>query len=139
MMIKNIFWGAACLAALLAPVTSSANDSKGFQLRLSVPVQCSVNFNQNSAASSNGDIISLGSFREYCNAPSGYQLIVNYTPGTLRGARLFAGSDEITLDGSGQAVLTRSSQPRKRERIISVIPGEDGFNTNQLELNIITN
>lgn len=137
--MKNIFFSSACLALLIAPAASNATQTKGFQLKLSVPVNCSVNFSQNNVISSDGDNIPLGSFREYCNAASGYQLIVKYTPGTLRGARLLAGNDEITLNGSGEAVLTRSTQPRKRERSISVIPGEDGFNTNQLELYIIPN
>ena len=84
-----------------------------------------------------GDAVSLGSFREYCNAPTGYELVVSYAPGTLVGTRIIAGSDEILLNGSGQAVLSRATGPRIRERPIAAVPGENGFDSDHLDLQII--
>ena len=81
--------------------------------------------------------VSLGSFREYCNAPTGYDLVINYAPGSLEGTRIIAGNDEIILNGSGQAVLSRATGPRVRERPIAAVPGEQGFDTDRFELTIV--
>jgi len=64
-------------------------------------------------------------------------LLVTYAPGSLRGARIIAGDDQVVLDGSGQAVLSRSPGPRIRERPVSAVPGEHGFDTSRFELQII--
>ncbi|KRA81193.1 hypothetical protein [Altererythrobacter sp. Root672] len=137
-MVNKFSIGLAGVALVVLPTVAYANSSFSFNLRATVPIYCSV---QHQAAGfgvgGEGSGISLGTFREYCNAPGGYQLMVRYTPGTLRGARIIAGSDTVVLDGSGQAVLSRSTGPRIRERSISAIPGEQGFDTQQLQLDIL--
>jgi hypothetical protein len=136
-MMKKISLGIASIALALAPTASFAASSFSYNLRLTVPVHCTVKHQGMGYGATDGNAVSLGTFREYCNAPGGYQLVVNYAPGSLRGARIFAGSDEIVLDGSGQAVLSRATGPRMQERIISMAPGTAGFDTDRLELNII--
>ncbi|MBT2135762.1 hypothetical protein KK137_15595 [Croceibacterium sp. LX-88] len=137
-MVNKFSLSLAGAALVVVPTVAYAASSFSYNLRATVPVHCSV---QHSAAGfgggSEGSGISLGTFREYCNAPGGYELLVRYTPGTLRGARIIAGSDTVVLDGSGQAVLSRSTGPRIRERTISAIPGERGFDTQQLQLDIL--
>lgn len=135
-MIRKFSLGIASVVLVSAPTTAMAA-SYGFNLRLTVAVQCSVQHQATGFGIVSGDAVSLGTFREYCNAPAGYNLVINYTPGSLEGARIIAGSDEIILNGSGQAVLSRATGPRVRERPIAAIPGEQGFDTDRFELRII--
>ncbi|MBO9518313.1 MAG: hypothetical protein J7493_09620 [Porphyrobacter sp.] len=137
-MVNKFSLGLAGAVLIAVPTVAYAASSFSYNLRATVPIQCSVRHNAAGfGVGAEGSGISLGTFREYCNAPGGYQVMVRYTPGTLRGARLIAGSDSVVLDGSGQAVLSRSTGPRIRERSISAIPGEHGFDTQQLELDIL--
>jgi hypothetical protein len=135
-MMKNIAIGVASLSLALAPTAAFAA-SYSFNLRLEVPVHCTVKQQSMGTGVALGDMFALGTFREYCNAPGGYQLVVNYAPGSLRGARIMAGSDEILLDGSGRAVLSDATGPKMRERLITIAPGTGGFDTDRLDLNII--
>ena len=135
-MIRKFSLGIASVVLVAAPTTAMAA-SFGFNLRLTVAVQCTVQHQATGFGIVSGDAVSLGTFREYCNAPAGYNLVINYSPGSLEGARIIAGSDEIILNGSGQAVLSRAMGPRVRERPIAAIPGEQGFDTDRFELRII--
>jgi hypothetical protein len=134
--MKRISLGMAACAALAIPVTAAAA-TYGFNLNLTVAVNCSVYHQPTGFGAVNGDAVALGSFREYCNAPQGYDLVVNYTPGSLQGTRIIAGNDEIILNGSGQAILSRATGPRMRVRPIAAVPGARGFDTDRLELSII--
>lgn len=135
-MVRIVSLAIASLALATGPTAASAA-SLGYNLRLAVPLHCVVRHQPVGVdAPAGGGGISLGHFREYCNAPGGYQLVVSYTPGTLRGARITAGEDHVVLDGSGRTVLDRATGPRVRERILSVVPGVDGFNTDRIDLQI---
>jgi hypothetical protein len=128
----------AFTVALAAVPTTAYPASVGYDLRLQVPVQCSVRHQPiGYGAASAGGAISLGQFREYCNAPGGYQIVVSYTPGTMRGATISAEDEQVVLNGSGQAILSRASGPRILERTIFATPGENGFDTDRLELQIL--
>lgn len=133
--MKSLALGVACISLALAPTAAFAA-TYSFNLRLQVPVHCTVK-QQSMGGAAMGEAFALGTFREYCNAPGGYQLVVNYAPGSLQGARIIAGSDEIVLDGSGRAVLSQATGPKIRERLISLAPGANGFDTDRLELDII--
>jgi hypothetical protein len=135
-MMKNIALGLASLSLAMVPTAGFAANYT-FNLRLQVPVHCTVKQQAMGQGAALGNTVALGTFREYCNAPGGYQLVVNYAPGSLQGARIIAGNDEIVLDGSGQAVLSRATGPKIRERLISMAPGANGFDTDRLELDII--
>lgn len=128
--------GLTSMMLIVAP-TSALGTSSTFNLRAAVPLHCIVNHQLTGFGAISGETVSLGTFREYCNAPGGYNLVVKYTPGSLQGARIIAGGDEIILNGSGQAVLSRATGPRVRERPIAAIPGKNGFDTDRLELAII--
>jgi hypothetical protein len=136
-MVRIVSLALASLALATGPTAASAA-STGYNLRMTVPLHCAVHHQSvGLGAPVAGGGVSLGEFREYCNAPGGYQLIVSYTPGTLRGARITAGDNQVLLDGSGRAILDRANGPRLRERTISVIPGADGFNTDRIDLQIL--
>ncbi|QAY79695.1 hypothetical protein ETR14_03640 [Sphingosinicella sp. BN140058] len=122
---------------LFASATPSAHaESFGYNLSLTVATHCTVSHSPVGAGAGNGGEIVLGQIAEYCNAPGGYDVIVSYTPGTLRGAVLAAGEDRVVLNGSGEAVLSHEVGPRKRERMLLAVPGEAGFDTSMLQLRL---
>ncbi len=126
----------ACIAAAAVP-SAAVPATMGFNLRATVKVHCDIQHQSTDFSVSTTGAVSLGVFREYCNAPGGYNLVLVYEPGSLRGARIFAGEDVIELNGSGIATLSRVSGPRNRQRPISVIPGLTGFDTDRLDLRLI--
>lgn len=137
-MVRNISLAWASLALVVAGPTAVSAASLGYNLHMKIPVRCTVQHQPAGLGAKAADgRFSLGKFREYCNAPGGYQLVVTYTPGTLRGAKIIAGNNQILLDGSGRAVLAQSNGPGTQQRAISVIPGADGFNTNRIDLQIL--
>ena len=135
-MARKLMLATASLAMAAAPTTLNAA-SMGFNLRLQVPVYCTIVHQMDGHGASTGNGVALGRFREYCNAPGGYQLVVRYTPGTLRGAMIVAGEDQVVLNGSGQAILSQSNRPRVRERVITATPGAEGFDADRLEFQLI--
>lgn len=126
----------ACIAVAAAP-TAAAPASMGFNLRATVKVQCDIQHRPSDFAVAASGAVSLGVFREYCNAPGGYDLVLIYEPGSLQGARILAGEDHIELNGSGIATLSRETGPRIKQRSIAAIPGEMGFDTDRLDLKMI--
>jgi hypothetical protein len=105
-----------------------------FTVRLTVPVVCTVN--HQSAISAAGTGYRLGELREYCNAPGGYALVVNYAPGSMKGAVIAVGEERVTLDGSGRGVISHAQGPRIRDREVFAEPGAAGFDTDRLEFNL---
>jgi hypothetical protein len=103
-------------------------------LRLTVPLVCTVN--HQSAISPAGSGYRLGELREFCNAPAGYSLVVNYAPGSMKGAVVAVGGERVVLDGSGRAVISQAAGPRIRAREVFAEPGVAGFDTDRLEFNI---
>lgn len=134
-MVRTITFGIASLGLAVAPAAAFAAEMS-YLVKARVPVHCIIQQQAQGQATDNG-AVSLGQFREYCNAPLGYELVVRYAPGAMRGAILTAGNDTVVLDGSGEAVLSRSSGPRWIERNIAAKPGEQGFDTDRLELTLI--
>jgi len=125
------------LAATIAltPLGTAQAESWGINLVARIPVICTIKYSGAPAVGS-GSAVSLGSLHEFCNAPGGYELVVNYAPGSMRGARIMAGENQIVLDGSGQTVVGRQPGPRVREIALSAVPGENGFDTDRLEFRL---
>lgn len=120
----------------LTGTVADARDNLGYTLSLSVPVVCTLKYKPG-FADNNGGRIQLGELQEFCNAPNGYQLVVNYTPGALRGAVIMAGEERVVLDGSGQATLNGAVGPRIQNRALAAIPASGGFDADRLDLRII--
>jgi hypothetical protein len=136
-MFGKLFIGTAALALTAAPNVTLANSSATLNLSLVVPVHCSVKYEGLPGLEASTGRILLGNVREYCNASSGYELVMAYTPGSLRGATVQVGGDQIVLDGSGHAVLSRESGPKMQTRPVSILPGANGLDTNQLAIDIL--
>ena len=122
---------AAALAACAAPASADTGTAS-YTISLSVPTLCRISYSGSGAGGSVGEAVNLGQLREYCNAGSGYNVVVDYSPGSLRGTVLQLGDDRVVLDGSGQAVLSYAPGPRIRTRQLLATPGENGFDTTQL-------
>lgn len=135
-MFTKFTLGVVALSVGMVSATAQAA-SFGYNLRLVVPVNCSVNQELTGLGASSGSSYSLGTFREYCNAPRGYRLVLSYAPGSLRGATIIAGNEQVLLDGSGNAILSQTTGPTIRKRFFSIIPGDNGFDTNQIGLDIV--
>lgn len=125
-------------AVLAASTTTAGAADMSYALRARVAVHCQVH----QQAPGDGEVVrdqavSLGRFREYCNAPGGYELVVRYAPGSLDGAVLTAGEDRVMLDGSGETTLSRATGPRIREMAVAATPGPRGFDTDRLELLLV--
>jgi len=130
-------FGIGLVAATFALSASPLGaESRTFLITARVPVICQVQFRPAGAIPLDNTAVPLGEMREYCNAPGGYELVVNYAPGTMQGAVIVAGEDQVVLNGSGQAVLTRSTRPRNRARLLSAMPGAQGFDTDRLDLRL---
>jgi hypothetical protein len=136
-MRPKILLEIAALASLGGSAPGSA-ESYGFNLHAVVPVMCQLRHTDVGAGATDGNIFSLGQINESCNAPTGYEIVVNYTPGTLNGTVLAAGEDHVTLNGSGEAILSRAPGPRIRNRPLTATPGEHGFDTDRLNFEIHT-
>ena len=127
---------------LVAAGTSAAHsESFGISLLLQVPVMCTVRAGADAAGAATGPAapgsFELGAIREYCNAPRGYDLLVHYTPGSLKGMTLIAGDARVQLDGSGSAVVGHSSAPAIKVRNLSAIPGPQGFDADHLDFEAV--
>jgi len=127
-------WIAAAVA-LMTGATAQAPliaETANFRVRATVPVICNINHVAAAPTPAGGEAYALGRISEFCNSPRGYEVLVDYTPGTLRGAIISVGEDRVTLTGSGQAVLSRANGPRIRERPLMATPGEAGFDSGNL-------
>lgn len=120
----------------LVPAVGAGAESYGFTLQANIPVICVLQFQGGAGAGADGAAVALGSLREFCNAPRGYDLVVSYTPGTLRGTTIQAGNSEIVLDGSGQSTVGHSPMPRIRGIPLTASPGQNGFDTDFLRFDL---
>ena len=126
------------LLALICPTSTAVARSQAmgsYAVRLTVPVVCTVSHRAAPAIPA-GEGYALGDIREYCNAPGGYAVTVDYAPGSLRGAVIEVGDDRVMLDGSGSTTISRAPGPRIRDRALVAIPGPAGFDTDRLDFRI---
>lgn len=126
----------ASLLCASAPAGASSEASAGYLVQVRVPVVCQLH-HQPALVPAAGGAFGLGELQEYCNAPGGYLLSVNYAPGSMRGATIAVGEERVVLDGSGTAIVSHAPGPRIRERQIVATPGQNGFDTDRLNFDIV--
>lgn len=129
---------ATALAALgLISIGAPAGAESGmYMLQVIVPVSCQVSHSPMQLAAVTSGAIPLGQLNEYCNAANGYELIVDYAPGTMENAVIALGNDQVVLNGSGHAVVSRAFGARALKRSLSAIPGNAGFDTDRLDFRV---
>ncbi|WP_299329609.1 hypothetical protein [Parasphingopyxis sp.] len=99
--MKKIVGAAAGLLLTLTPTTAFAAQI-GVHLTMVVPQICTVN--PLSLSYVDDTSIKIDEIREFCNS-GGYQIYLDYAPGTLKGAQASLGDYTVELDGSGEALL----------------------------------
>lgn len=129
--------GTAAGIILAASSPAAGADSAGFLVRLTVGVHCSVKYDPAAQREVSGPGVPLGELSELCNAQHGYRVLVTYTPGSLRGARIRVGADEVILNGSGEAVLSQAPGPRVLRRAITAVPGRNGFDARSIQFRLV--
>ncbi|WP_428678330.1 hypothetical protein [Sphingopyxis sp.] len=131
MKAKLAVLSAACGLALTAGGANA--ESIGYNLQAIVPVACSLRFESSPSIFADGSA-RLGMLREYCNAPNGYQIVLNYSTGSLRGAVVNVGAASVVLDGSGQAIVPGAFGPKIQTRDLAITPGANGFDADSFNL-----
>ena len=136
--MKKIACVIAALSLCQAPAMAAAVGTGSYSLQLHVAETCTIQHTPG-LSPAGGGAYNLGAIKEYCNAPRGYDVVVTYTPGTMKGATIALGGDAVTLNGSGTAIVSHAAGPRILDRELVVTPGASGFDTDVLSFQTISN
>ena len=136
-MLNLVYYFSAAAVLVTMPVSDNlpSSGSKSITVSGQVPVICRVS--HSGEVTNQGQSFGLGKLLEYCNAPGGFSLEVNYTPGSLRGAALQVGEKSIILDGSGHNEVMRVGGPKIMSLDLTSTPGENGFDANYLTFEVV--
>ena len=121
---------AATLTAAIAPANgfepSVAVGASQFTIGVVgyVPVICRANVDASMVAPVAGTV-SLGTLKEFCNSPSGYQVVADYSP-ALTGAKLLIDGVETPLGDGGSVVISQSDQANIANRAVELELAKDG-------------
>ncbi|MDE2560656.1 MAG: hypothetical protein KGL48_00280 [Sphingomonadales bacterium] len=103
---------AAGLVSLAGPVQAiapgSVTEAGHYTLDIVgyVPVICRTSVASNIVAP-DGNTVQLGTLENFCNSPTGYQVIADYSA-SLAGATMFVDGNAVTLQSDGSTVVTKS-------------------------------
>ena len=136
-MLNLVYYFSAAAVLVTMPVSDNlpTSGSQSITMSAQVPVICRVS--HSGELTNQGEAYGLGKLHEYCNAPGGFSLEVNYTPGSLKGAALQVGEKSIILDGSGNNEVMRVGGPKVLSLDLSSTPGINGFDSNYLTFEVI--
>ena len=117
-------WQSVTMAGLvvwanISPATAASYDAVRIALSVDVPLKCNVEVG-GAAAWSSLTTLELGSLQQFCNAPNGYVLHLDYAADTLEGATLRVGNDIVTLSGDGSDTLANSAAPARFDSDLSL-------------------
>ena len=136
-MLNLVYYFSAAAVLVTMPVSDNlpSSGSKSITVSGQVPVICRVS--HSGEVTNQGQSFGLGKLLEYCNAPGGFSLQVNYTPGSLKGAALQVGEKSIILDGSGHNEVMRVGGPKIMTLNLISTPGKNGFDADYLTFEVI--
>ena len=136
-MLNLVYYFSAAAVLVTMPVSDNlpSSGSKSITVSGQVPVICRVS--HSGEVTNEGRSFGLGKLLEYCNAPGGFSLQVNYTPGSLKGAALQVGEKSIVLDGSGHNEVMRVGGPKIMTLNLLSTPGKNGFDADYLTFEVI--
>lgn len=83
-----------------------------------VPVVCRASVDATAVAPTAGTV-QLGSLNEFCNNPSGYRVIADYSP-ALAGAKLSIDGKTVDFDTAGSTVVNSSDEPAITSHAVSL-------------------
>lgn len=136
-MLNLVYYFSAAAVLVTMPVSDNlpSSGSKSITVSGQVPVICRVS--HSGEVTNQGQSFGLGKLLEYCNAPGGFSLQVNYTPGSLKGAALQVGEKSIVLDGSGHNEVMRVGGPKIMTLNLISTPSKNGFDADYLTFEVI--
>jgi hypothetical protein len=121
---------AAGLCATVAPASgfqpSVAVGSNQYTISVVgfVPVICRANVETAIVAPKAG-AVSLGTLKEFCNSPSGYRVVADYSP-ALADAKLVVDGKKIALGTGGSVVVSESDRAAINDRSLELQLPKDG-------------
>ena len=89
-----------------------------------VPVICRANVDASAVAPVAG-VTSLGMLKEFCNSPSGYRVIADYSPG-LAAAKLIIDGQAVPLGESGSTVISQSENAAIANHTLAIELPQEG-------------
>lgn len=125
MSFKTVVAALSLLAASTVPAQADvrpASQSTSVRIQGHVPVMCRVQLASSVGVMGEDGVVDLGVVREFCNAPRGYRVILQHSPG-LEDATIFRGGLRIPLSPTGETVLTDSTHADIQEVALSIDPG----------------
>lgn len=93
-----------------------------------VPVICRAKVDASTIAPAAGTT-SLGMLKEFCNSPTGYRVIAEYSP-VLASARLIVDGTAVALDASGSTVISQTDGAKIANRTLALELPQDGPSAN---------
>lgn len=136
--MKKIGFAIAGIALCMGTAQAATSARGSYSLQLFVQQTCVIQHRPGLIELGAG-AYALGALKEYCNAPGGYDVVINYSPGTMQGAVIRLGADSVTLNGSGSAVISHAPGPRIQDRELVATPGANGFDTAVLSFQAVAN
>lgn len=130
MKLFKLGLAAAAFTATIAPANSFepsvAVGAQQFTIGVVgyVPVICRANVDASMVAPVAGTV-SLGTLKEFCNSPSGYRVVADYSP-ALAGSKLLIDGIEAPLGDSGTVVISESDQANIASRVVELELAQDG-------------
>lgn len=128
-LIKPVIAVAAlCASALPAGAFAPSVDVGSAQFTIGlvgyVPVICRANVDA-SAVSPVAGTTSLGMLKEFCNSPSGYRVVADYSP-ELASATLVVDGTPVALSAEGTTVVSQSDSAKIADHSLALELPEDG-------------
>ena len=128
-LIKPVIAVAAlCASALPAGAFAPSVEVGGAQFSIGivgyVPVICRANVDASAIAPVAGTN-SLGMLKEFCNSPSGYRVVADYSPG-LASAKLVVDGVPVALSAEGSTVISQSDSAKIADHSLALEMPQDG-------------
>ena len=130
MKLTKFALAVAALGATIAPAGAFAPSvdvgSAQFTIGIVgyVPVICRANVDASAVAPVAGTT-SLGMLKEFCNSPSGYRVIADYSP-ALAQAKLIVDGTPVPLSESGSTVVTQADTAQIIDHALAIELPESG-------------
>ena len=119
---------ALCVSALPAGAFAPSVEVGGAQFTIGivgyVPVICRANVDASAVAPVSGTT-SLGMLKEFCNSPSGYRVVANYSP-QLATAKLVVDGVPVALSAEGSTVISQSDSAKIADHSLALELPKDG-------------
>ena len=128
-LIKPVIAVAAlCASALPAGAFAPSVNVGGAQFTIGlvgyVPVICRANVDASAVAPVAGTT-SLGMLKEFCNSPSGYRVVADYSP-ELASAALVVDGVPVALSAEGSTVVSQSDSAKIADHSLALELPKDG-------------